>query len=858
MSRLNFRHHDEERRDSVALQLNPAPMTTITKVGAGVVNKLATLAVRPSSLRLAGLSALVWALAAAASSQTITIKSITPVALPPGATNFSPLAINAAGDMAGIVNYPNPPYVNSTIFHAAIYSHGIVTDLGAQLRAAFNCPRSNSNSCEYNWATAINDSGQVAGWAPFAGGLGHAFLYDQGVVHDLGTLPGGSGSYAYGMNAAGDVVGEAYISNNVAPHAFLYSGGTMQDLGTLGGWNSRAVAINDAGDVVGYADISQQASNGFCDPYMCHHAFLYSKGVMQDLGALPGGISYSGATAINASGQITGSATLATGPEAGHPHAFLYANGVMTDIGPSNAYSYGNSINSSGQIVGHVQPMQCCSYPFLYTPASGILDLNSLLPPNSGWTLSGALAINDIGQGAAWAGYKSQPYEAVLLTIDMGTSPVTMATISGPTGTNGWYIAGVSVTLSATGKGSSIAATYFSVDGAAYQVCSGPFPITGDGTHQLSYYSVDTAGSQEKAVQQTIRIDATKPVSHVAALPAAAPAPGFNVTWSGVDPTSGIANYTIFVADNGGAFAPWISGATATQATYAGVAGHTYGFYSIATDVAGNQELAKASAEATTTVPKRPVSHVAPLPANAPAANFTVQWSGSAPGVGIRDYTIYASDNGGAFAPWLSATANTQGTYPGVCEHNYGFYSIATDNRGIQEVAKTTAEATTRVPFSPVSHVLALPGIAPSSNFNVQWAGVNTCTPIQTWDIYVSDNGGAFARWKARTSSTQAYFSGVLGHTYGFYSIAFDSGGSAEAPKSSADAMTQTPAVMAADVNSDGRIDCADVSVVKAAMGTRSGQPGFNARADLNSDGVVDVRDLAIVTQKLAPGASCP
>jgi probable HAF family extracellular repeat protein len=717
-----------------------------------------------------------------------------------------------------------------------IYSHGVVTYLGT-----------------LTYATAINDAGQVAGISPVFGAT-HAFLYSGGVMQDLGNL-GGYNIGVYGMNNLGEVVGWADTPRQIGygpNHAFLYSGGVMHDLGTLGGLLSQANAINDSGDVVGESYLGPNINSNI------EHAFLYRNGIMRDLGTLqPGGLSW--ATAINASGEITGSAGFMPSSGGWYPHAFLYANGVMTDLGtPSTSVTYATGINASGQIVGWGYPAaRGGDYAFLYTPASGMLDLNSILPLNSGWVVTNAHAINDAGQIVGTGKYQGQD-SSFVLTIGTGNSPVTRATISGPTGTNGWYLGSILVTLSATSQNSSVAATYFSIDGAAYQRYASPFPITADGAHQLSYYSVDTTGSQETTAQQTIRIDATKPVSHVSALPATAPAPSFSVTWSGADATSGIANYTIFVADNGGAFAPWISGTTATQATYPGVAGHTYGFYSIAADVAGNQEMAKTSAEATTTVPTRPVSHVAPLPPNAPGANFAVQWSGSAPGVGIRDYTIYASDNGGAFAPWLPATTGAQATYSGVCEHNYGFYSIATDNRGLQEVAKTTAEATTRVPFNPVSHVLALPAIAPSPNFNVQWAGVNTCTPIGTWDIYVSDNGGAFTTWKTRTSATQAYFSGVLGHTYGFYSVAFDNGGSVEAPKSSADAMTQTPAAMAADVNSDGRIDCNDVSIVKAAIGTRTGQAGFNPRADLNGDGLVDVRDLAIVMQKLTPGTTCP
>ena len=60
------------------------------------------------------------------------------------------------------------------------------------------------------------------------------------------------------------------------------------------------------------------------------------------------------------------------------------------------------------------------------------------------------------------------------------------------------------------------------------------------------------------------------------------------------------------------------------------------------------------------------------------------------------------------------------------------------------------------------------------------------------------------------------------------------------------------------DVDGDGVVTCTDVAIVRAALGRRAGQPGFDARADLNRDGVVDVRDLASVIRQLAPGVVCP
>ncbi len=63
--------------------------------------------------------------------------------------------------------------------------------------------------------------------------------------------------------------------------------------------------------------------------------------------------------------------------------------------------------------------------------------------------------------------------------------------------------------------------------------------------------------------------------------------------------------------------------------------------------------------------------------------------------------------------------------------------------------------------------------------------------------------------------------------------------------------------VLAGDTNGDGKVNCIDLSTVKASFGKRSGQPGFDVRADTNRDGLIDVRDLALVSRQLLPGTAC-
>jgi hypothetical protein len=97
-------------------------------------------------------------------------------------------------------------------------------------------------------------------------------------------------------------------------------------------------------------------------------------------------------------------------------------------------------------------------------------------------------------------------------------------------------------------------------------------------------------------------LDKTPPTSYVTALPATETTASFTVKWSGSDVGSGIASYAIYVSDNGGPFTAFQTNLAATSTTFTGQAGHTYGFYSIATDAVGNVEPAKTVAEATTTL----------------------------------------------------------------------------------------------------------------------------------------------------------------------------------------------------------------------------------------------------------------
>ena len=129
----------------------------------------------------------------------------------------------------------------------------------------------------------MNDSGVVVGTRT-EGATSRAFVFANSELTELGDPA--VRSEATAVNARGQVVGGAN------GRAFVYEAGMLRELGTLGGNMSVARAINASGEIVG------QASNEMGQPT----AFIH-RGSMQ---ALPGP-SYSSAVAISASGKVVGS-----------------------------------------------------------------------------------------------------------------------------------------------------------------------------------------------------------------------------------------------------------------------------------------------------------------------------------------------------------------------------------------------------------------------------------------------------------------------------------------------------------------------------------------------------------------------
>jgi probable HAF family extracellular repeat protein len=92
--------------------------------------------------------------------------------------------------------------------------------------------------------------------------------------------------------------------------------------------------------------------------------------------------------------------------------------GSMLDLGvlPEGSLSAAEGINNAGQVVG-ASDFSGRLHAFVWSPSTGMLDLNSLIPANSGWVLEFAYAINDLGQIVGYGTLNGQQTpEAFLLT----------------------------------------------------------------------------------------------------------------------------------------------------------------------------------------------------------------------------------------------------------------------------------------------------------------------------------------------------------------------------------------------------------------------------------------------------------
>jgi probable HAF family extracellular repeat protein len=306
-----------------------------------------------------------------------------------GANTSAASGINELGWIVGVSSAIDPKS-GVPHGHAALWKDHLAIDLGT-------LGGTDSN------AIAINNHGQIVGFSTntipdpfdpfgFATQL-RAFIWEKGVMKDLGSLGGPDSAPGAIFNERGQVAGSSYI--NFVPNPatgvptadpFLWEDGHMIDLGTFGGTNGFALAVNEHGQVIGQSNLPGDQAT---------HAFLWDRGSLMDLGTLGGTIS--SPAWFNEQGAVVG---LSTTEDDRAFLAFLWRNGAMTNLGTvaGDSCSAANSINAKGQIVGVSGSCDfSIQHAFLWEGGE-MVDLNALIPVDTTLQLVAGLNINDRGE----------------------------------------------------------------------------------------------------------------------------------------------------------------------------------------------------------------------------------------------------------------------------------------------------------------------------------------------------------------------------------------------------------------------------------------------------------------------------
>lgn len=168
---------------------------------------------------------------------------------------------------------------------------------------------------------------------------------------------------------------------------------------------------------------------------------------------------------------------------------------------------------------------------------------------------------------------------------------------------------------------------------------------------------------------------------------------------------------------------------------------------------------------------------------------------------------------------------------------------------------------------TPTSRVTALPPTQISTTFPVAWSGTDDAdgTPgsgISSFDIFVSIDAAAPVLWLNDVTTLQADYSGEVGRTYGFYSVAVDAVGHREAAPLVNDTTTGVSthrwqnAINRLDVDNNGFVVPLDVLIIinylnSSGSGPLPTNPSLDQLPppylDVNGDDIVAPIDVLLI-----------
>ena len=489
-----------------------------------------------------------------------------------------------------------------------------------------------------------------------------------------------------------------------------------------------------------------------------------SSGVAQSFYTVGGGATQTYAGAVTVSGQGDHTITYWSVDNAGNTESTNTTHVKLDNVKPSTSIAVTPaSPNGSGGWYATTPSFTLSASDATSGVASTLYRIDS----GATQTYSGAVAIPD-GQHTItyWSVDSAGNTESATTTstIKVDTvKPSTSITISpaSPDGTNGWRVSATSFTLSGSDATSGVASTFYKVDGGATQTYTGSAVSIPQGSHTVSYWSVDTAGNTESATTTpAIEVDLVKPSTTLTTSPAAPDGTNnwfqrssVTFTLAATDATSGVANsfYTI----DGGA-----------QQTYSGTVtvsnqgDHTVTYWSV--DNAGNTEAAATTHIKLDNV--KPVTTITTSPASPDGANSWFQRSSVTFTLGAADAssgtasTLYSVDGGAQQTYSGTVTISTQG------DHTVTYWSV--DNAGNTETTSTTHVKLDNV--APATTIATTPAAPDGTNNWFKRASV-------TFTLAATDatSGMASRFYTVDGGSTQTYSGTVTISTQGDHTVTY-------------------------------------------------------------------------------------
>jgi hypothetical protein len=359
---------------------------------------------------------------------------------------------------------------------------------------------SSRGDCTAGQGIAVDGSGSVFtvgnlhGTADFDPGAGVASLSSTGSTNAYISKLDTSGHYVWaralvGTNSTSSVHG-AGIAVDSLDNVYTtgeFSGTVDFDPG------AGTATLSTAGTCISGAWVSKLDSSG-------HYVWATVQGGASSHNtAASYGIALDSAGNVYTTGQFSGTVDFNPGAGTDNKTASGCSDIFISKLSTTGAYLWSIDFGSSRTSSDSGAAIAVARSGNIYTTGtfSGTVDFD----PGTGTANRTATGCSD--------GFVS------ILTQDV-TPPTTTAVLAGTPGNPGWYRSSVSVSLSATDNGGTgVAGTYYSLDGGKWQDYTGVIPITAQGPHTVSYYSVDMVGNVEAKHTASFSIDTIPPALSV-------------------------------------------------------------------------------------------------------------------------------------------------------------------------------------------------------------------------------------------------------------------------------------------------------------------------------------------------------